>query len=519
MAGTRSPISSPVSSSPTMTMTPPATPPSFRKPHHLQGHSQTSHHHAQHQSGKDVNRRISAPSLSASARLSYYPHSITSSSNVPSRVPPVIYTTTMRNESSSASKARLSIPTEIWQNIIAQVTNPSELYPFLLVSHTWYSIAVRHLYKQVTFTSIRQRNRFAAILCGVRNAELAVEMRWVNNGVMAGAPMARGGSATSLDTTVNDSEDDIFDDEQDLIDLSQVSSPVALAAEFNLIPSVTAMPAFTQPIKTPQSRRSSMTSTRKHSISSSYSSTASFNLEPSLAQNNSTHLSDNFLLIRGIDFGFRTSPAGPIPSLTPNPTPNSSQTTTPSGSAPNSPSLGALALPNSVAIAAGLLRSSTQSVAAGSAPAEAYGLWDQRYISPLLYMVSTRCTNLSYLGLSGAQFADTMFAEAIDRLPYLTHLDLSFSCIKNEGLHAIASSRNTTQNLQHLDVSGVFRFRRIRTTVITEITQNCTSLRTLVVNQCPDLTSCVDGWRQQRPDLQIAAQQLAVPFHMVGSTD
>lgn len=153
-------------------------------------------------------------------------------------------------------------------------------------------------------------------------------------------------------------------------------------------------------------------------------------------------------LVKGIDFGFRSTPKPSVPSYTPTPTPTSSTTNTPSNSAPSSPNMLPASIPNSVALAADILNNSSLE----------YGAWSHRSVSPILYLISVRCTQLTYLGLSGCQFDSSVFTDAIGRLPDLKQLDISFSNVRNEGLMGIAKHG---KNLRCLDVSGVFKYVRL----------------------------------------------------------
>ncbi|KND04457.1 uncharacterized protein SPPG_00186 [Spizellomyces punctatus DAOM BR117] len=321
------------------------------------------------------------------------------------------------------------IPTEIWELVVAHLEKTGDIYPLLTVSKAWHAIAVRALYKCIVFTSIRQRNSFAAKLCGTKNAELAVEMRWITGKLQAIA---------------------IDEDHHS-------TSPIAPAAE---IPEL------------------SLPSTKAY---------------------NGHFVPDLAILVKGIDFGFRSAPTASVPTFTPTPTPNSSAPGTPSSSAPASPTLQPAALPNSVAIAASLLESSLP-----------YGVWEHRFVSPLLLMISHRCTHLSYLCLSGCQFGDSIFAEALAKLPELTKVDLSFSSVKWEGLQGVA--QHCQKRLRWLDISGIFRFRRLRPTLVADILENCTSLSDLVINQCPDLHGCTDRWQKQYPHVILTASQLSIPW-------
>ncbi|KAI8818733.1 uncharacterized protein EV422DRAFT_536645 [Fimicolochytrium jonesii] len=184
-------------------------------------------------------------------------------------------------------------------------------------------------------------------------------------------------------------------------------------------------------------------------------------------------------VIKGIDFGFRALAPVSIPSVTPTPTPVSSGTTTPT----SSPTLGPQSVPNSVALAADMILNSSSLGASPTPNPTPYGAWPHRSVGPLLVLLSLRCPNLTYLGLSGCQFDEYSFEEAIVRLPNLKHLDLSCSNLKNRGMKAIAKCPNLTT----LDLSGVFRFRRHNTSYLKLILIHCTQLTTLTVRQCPDL--------------------------------
>ncbi|KAJ3008352.1 hypothetical protein HKX48_008577 [Thoreauomyces humboldtii] len=72
-----------------------------------------------------------------------------------------------------------SLPRELWAQIISHLASPADIFPVLTVSRTWHAFAERQLYRSITFTSLAQRNRFAARLCSDRHLDLAIEMRWM----------------------------------------------------------------------------------------------------------------------------------------------------------------------------------------------------------------------------------------------------------------------------------------------------------------------------------------------------
>ncbi|KAI8916524.1 hypothetical protein DFJ77DRAFT_460157 [Powellomyces hirtus] len=301
-----------------------------------------------------------------------------------------------------APTPRRQLPTEIWTQIFTHVDN---LFPLLTVSRAWYADVERLLYRSITFTSLAQRNAFAASkLCSGRHRALAVEMKWVSEETQ-GEP----------------------------------SSPASAAAS-------------AQPVAA---------------------------------------------LVKELDFGFRPTLVGPplTPTPTPTPTPESSSPSTPT----SSPSTTATTTPNSIALAADQIclsaSSSSSSLASiSSSSTDNYAAWQNRSISPLLVLISNRLPNLTTLGLAGCQFDDSIFADAIERLTRLTNLDLAGSNIKAQGLRAVANCTN----LASLDLSGIFRFKRINPQHLTRIVSSCTQLTQLTLHQCPDI---YDATRERFPEL------------------
>ncbi|KAJ3182553.1 hypothetical protein HDU85_002652 [Gaertneriomyces sp. JEL0708] len=200
------------------------------------------------------------------------------------------------------------------------------------------------------------------------------------------------------------------------------------------------------------------------------------------------------LLIKGIDFGFRDAQP-PEPSFTPAPTPASSVATTPSSSAPASPLLIAAQSP----IFSSLLDGHDHPLA--------YGQWSHTHVSHLLMDIASRCPNLTYLGLSRCQIVPWAFSDALPLLPHLTHLDVSFSNVRGDGLLAIADNLHS---LQWLDISGILRLKRVRAKAsMPLIVKSCPKLMHLVAHQCPDF---YDSVRQEcleiNPRLQLSWSNL-----------
>ncbi|KAJ3176438.1 hypothetical protein HDU87_005307 [Geranomyces variabilis] len=224
-------------------------------------------------------------------------------------------------------------------------------------------------------------------------------------------------------------------------------------------------------------------------------------------------------LVRELDFGFRppaalsrpvlpAATAAAVSPVAPTPTPQSSSPSTPASSPPTTPIIApsTTTTPNSIALQhhqqqQQLLphqRPDQKSSASSSVP---YGAWQNRTISPLLVLVAARMPNLTSLCLAGCQFDDGVFADALATMTSLVVLDLAASNVRRHGLTAVATSAT---KLVRLDLSGIFRFRRIPARHLTEIATACRALTTLIVHDCPDLSA------DTRAEAQSANPRLAI---------
>ncbi|KAJ3162584.1 hypothetical protein HDU88_006617 [Geranomyces variabilis] len=326
------------------------------------------------------------------------------------------------------------LPFEIWaqvfRHLAAKSCTPATLVPLLTVCRAWHAEAERLLYRSITFTSLAQRNRFAAdrLCCSPAHRALASEMRWCE----------KPHPDDTTDSTMTDT---------DLKNAKRITA-----------------------------------------------------------------------LVRELDFGFRppaalsrpvlptTATAAAISPVAPTPTPQSSSPSTPASSPPTTPIIAPLSTattPNSIALQhqQQLLphqRPDQKSSASSSVP---YGAWQNRTISPLLVLVAARMPNLTTLCLAGCQFDDGVFADALATMTRLIALDLAASNVRRHGLTAVATS---CTKLVRLDLSGIFRFRRIPARHMTDIAAACRALSTLIVHDCPDLSA------DTRAEAQRANPRLAI---------
>ncbi|KAJ3154935.1 hypothetical protein HDU86_004454 [Geranomyces michiganensis] len=182
------------------------------------------------------------------------------------------------------------------------------------------------------------------------------------------------------------------------------------------------------------------------------------------------------------------SPQSTSASTTPASSPPTTPTITPANTLPSTP----VTTPNSIALLHPhpSLRQHVSSPSSAPSPASdvPYGAWQNRTISPLLVLVAARMLNLTYLGLAGCRFDDGVFADALAIMCNLTVLDLAGSNVRRHGLNAVATYAT---KLVRLDLSGIFRFRRIPSQHLTDIASACSALATLAVRNCPDLSAAV----------------------------
>ncbi|KAJ8326943.1 hypothetical protein QVD99_005295 [Batrachochytrium dendrobatidis] len=134
------------------------------------------------------------------------------------------------------------------------------------------------------------------------------------------------------------------------------------------------------------------------------------------------------------------------------------------------------------------------------------GAWENRRISRFLEPLAAHCPNLRSLSLSGCQVNDYDFVDMLKHLVYLEHLDISYSTLKRSGMEGIA--RYSRYHLHTLNVSGVFRLGRNTPAVLIEITMHCGELKTLVALECPEFYAEVEEeCRQVNPRLIILREQ------------
>ncbi|KAJ3086721.1 hypothetical protein HK102_012632 [Quaeritorhiza haematococci] len=115
-----------------------------------------------------------------------------------------------------------------------------------------------------------------------------------------------------------------------------------------------------------------------------------------------------------------------------------------------------------------------------------YGsLWEHHFVSPVLVLVSEHFPFLRELRLSRCQFQDAALEPVLKRIPFLRYLDVSYSSIRTLGLRYIAEYCQT--HLEALDVSGVFRLRRNKASVLVDIAENCRALKIITMYRTPDI--------------------------------
>ncbi|KAJ1568591.1 hypothetical protein HK405_000173 [Cladochytrium tenue] len=153
--------------------------------------------------------------------------------------------------------------------------------------------------------------------------------------------------------------------------------------------------------------------------------------------------------------------------------------------------------------------SSTLSTFSSSSSVAAYGSrWDHRFIGHDLSLllcggglgsspIATTAVcgaQLRYLSLSGCHVDDATVAEVLGRLSGgtgecgLEVLDLSYSTVRAGTLGCVAE---TCGRLLELDVSGIFRLRRLPAGLLVGVAAGCQRLRRLVVLDSPDVGAAV----------------------------
>ena len=117
---------------------------------------------------------------------------------------------------------------------------------------------------------------------------------------------------------------------------------------------------------------------------------------------------------------------------------------------------------------------------------ESYGnKWDHHFVSKYLETLTQFCPNLQVLSLAGCHIFDHAFEDTLKALPNLVHLDIAYTTLKKSGLESVA--KYCRFHLETLDISGVFRLGRNDDDVVTNIVINCTKLKRIIANECPEL--------------------------------
>ncbi|KAJ3037485.1 hypothetical protein HDV00_001660 [Rhizophlyctis rosea] len=244
-------------------------------------------------------------------------------------------------------------------------------------------------------------------------------------------------------------------------------------------------------------------------------------------------------LVRKLDFGFRPYDLDYIrPPHTPAPTPATSANVTPASSTQGSPTFGPVSppmtppsftlhtshmstpLPSFKFLSHRLETLSHATLSSTSPPStpepivhfspkpkERYGAsWTHRFIGPALTTLSLTLPNITHLVLSGAQFHEEVLVDALKQFgKTLEHLDLSHSNIRKGGIEAIPLHCG---KLKSLDLSGIFRFRRIPTRVLVDVVNGCALLEKLVLLGCNDVgEESVRGCKGVREGLDIVVER------------
>jgi hypothetical protein len=115
---------------------------------------------------------------------------------------------------------------------------------------------------------------------------------------------------------------------------------------------------------------------------------------------------------------------------------------------------------------------------------ERYGEWNHRFISQYIPHITTHLPHLKSLNLCGCHLNAHDFMTILTHLKQLRHLDISYSTLKSDGVSSIA---RYARNLETLDMSGIFKFGRNRTSCLVDIVLNCGDLEKLVLKDCPEV--------------------------------
>ncbi|KAJ3241435.1 hypothetical protein HDU81_000484 [Chytriomyces hyalinus] len=177
--------------------------------------------------------------------------------------------------------------------------------------------------------------------------------------------------------------------------------------------------------------------------------------------------------LRHIDFGFRPTNAAALPPTDP---------TTP----PNTP------FPNTSSEFSSQTTLNFDYAAAAASQIRFYGSqWDHRFVADELLQILQACPNLRSLNLSGCQFRPDSIEplqSALRSLPAgIRTLTLSHSSLKGNSLVSIVTA--CAPRLRVLDITGLCRFRRVRTRDLERIlaAPGMMGLERIVAKQCPDL--------------------------------
>ncbi|KAI8923181.1 hypothetical protein BC831DRAFT_472258, partial [Entophlyctis helioformis] len=117
-----------------------------------------------------------------------------------------------------------------------------------------------------------------------------------------------------------------------------------------------------------------------------------------------------------------------------------------------------------------------------SAATPSYGeAWEHRFVSKFLQPLAAFCPNIRNLSLSGCHMYDYAFDEMLRSLPNLERLDISYTTLKRAGLEAVAT--HCRHRLMWLNVSGIFRLGRNKTSSLIDIAMHCRLLCTMVSDE------------------------------------
>ena len=118
------------------------------------------------------------------------------------------------------------------------------------------------------------------------------------------------------------------------------------------------------------------------------------------------------------------------------------------------------------------------------APRKKYGEWEDRFISKFIPTLAEMIPNLVKLNLCGSHLSKNDITIVLSGMPNLEWLDISYTTLKADALSAI--SRYCRTKLAYLNLSGIFKFGRNKSSSIIDMVMYCEGLKTLVLLDCPE---------------------------------